>query len=279
MATYNQYSEVVAAYGYTTPPPPQPQANRVGLALLYAAVGVALGTMTGTTMAVVSMQNTAGLAWPHSLALFRPAPTPAPNVHPSVAIANTHQAMTAAPAAAPAQVSAAPSTSVLAKVVPASVVEASVDINSTGLPSHARTAPAKLTPAPAVHPVHVVSAALPVPHKYSAPPAKPAVLSMPESVAPPAVEDISLDDHVRAMPAVVPAMFYSEGDASVVDYDADAGTIATNDGKTFVVGPTVSMANAPTWDDYRSNVHYRCDQSGKCSLLRTGVIALNARMI
>jgi hypothetical protein len=313
MATYNQYSEVVAAYGYTTPPPPQPQTNRVGLALLYAFVGVALGTMTGTTMAAVSMQNTAGLTWPHHLALFRLAPTPVPATHKAVVASNQNKAAAtitpAAPApiqgltAAPIQASVAnptpaapvlasiavpvpvapvqavaPKPSMLSRVMPTSVVEASVDINSTGLPVRSEHAPVRIAPAPAVHKARIETASLTLESRNVAPPARPAVLSMPEAIAPPTVEDVTLDEHVRtAMTAT--AMYFSEGDASVVDYDATAGTIATSDGKTFVVGPTVSMANAPTWDDYRDNVHYRCDQSGKCSLMRTGVVALNARMI
>jgi hypothetical protein len=308
MATYNQYSEVVAAYGYTTPPPPPAQANRIGLALLYAAVGVALGTMTGTTMAVVSMQNTNGLAWPHSLAMLRPVAPAAPNAHKAVVSQNGHAIVAAAPAAsakaetaqaqpapvqtmqshaaapAPAAASAqvaapvqatAPKPSLLSKIAPTPVVEASVDIDSPGLPAHAATAPAKITPVPAVHKANLETASVPVARKHSVAPAKPAVLSMPESIAPPSTDDVTLDEHVAAATAI----FYSEGDAAVMDYDASAGTIVTNDGKTFMIGPTVSMADAPTWDDYRANVHYRCDQGGKCSLVRTGVVALNARMI
>src|ERR1700733_11286382 len=65
MATYHQYSEIVAAYGYRLPPPPPPQASRVGLALLYAAVGVALGTFTGTALAVATLPPEASLMSNH----------------------------------------------------------------------------------------------------------------------------------------------------------------------------------------------------------------------
>jgi hypothetical protein len=76
-----------------------------------------------------------------------------------------------------------------------------------------------------------------------------------------------------------PLTFYSEGDATVVNYDASGNTITTDDGRTFEIGSTVSASHAVSWQDYRSNVHYRCDQGGSCSLVRTGVIALNARLM
>jgi hypothetical protein len=76
-----------------------------------------------------------------------------------------------------------------------------------------------------------------------------------------------------------PLTFYSEGDATVVSYDASGNTITTDDGRTFEIGSTVSASHAVSWQDYRSNVHYRCDQNGGCSLIRTGVIALNARLM
>jgi hypothetical protein len=76
-----------------------------------------------------------------------------------------------------------------------------------------------------------------------------------------------------------PLTFYSEGDATVISYDAAGDTITTDDGRTFVIGATVSASTAVSWQDYRSNVHYRCDQNNNCSLVRTGVIALNAKLL
>lgn len=84
---------------------------------------------------------------------------------------------------------------------------------------------------------------------------------------------MSLDDGAK------PSGFYSEGDLTVADYDATAGTIQTDDGRTFALGNTVSASNAAPWEDYRSNVHYRCGQDGSCLLVRAGVIASNARLI
>ncbi|MGB7266200.1 MAG: hypothetical protein WBC92_11860 [Terracidiphilus sp.] len=76
-----------------------------------------------------------------------------------------------------------------------------------------------------------------------------------------------------------PSLFYTEGDITVADYDPAGKTIETSDGRTFVIGATVRESNATPWQDYRSDVHYRCDQSGSCTLMRPGAIALNARLI
>jgi hypothetical protein len=84
---------------------------------------------------------------------------------------------------------------------------------------------------------------------------------------------MSLDDDAT------PSGFYSEGDLTVADYDATVGTIQTDDGRTFTLGTTVCASNATPWEDYRSNVHYRCGQDGSCVLVRAGVIASNARLI
>jgi hypothetical protein len=84
---------------------------------------------------------------------------------------------------------------------------------------------------------------------------------------------MSLDDDAK------PSGFYSEGDLTVADYDATAGTIQTDDGRTFALGNTVSASNATPWEDYRANVHYRCGQDGSCVLVRAGVIASDARLI
>ncbi len=87
------------------------------------------------------------------------------------------------------------------------------------------------------------------------------------------VEQLNLDQVAR------PSNSYIEGDITVVDFDAAAGTIETSDGRTFVVGVTVTASNAASWREFRSNVHYRCSQTGSCSLSRAGAVAPNARLI
>ncbi len=289
MATYQQYSEVVAAYGYTLPPPAQPQANRIGLALLYAAIGVALGTMTGTGMAVVSMQPGGVAGWAHRLSLpnlssvARIAPpvahapsvpvtahaTPAPAIQARVATPATPAAPVQAKIAVPAAPAPIAHPGIPARVAHPAVAEASIDTRVLHpVAVRHEAASAKLAPAPAVSVAHAAPATKP-----AAAPVKLAALRLPTALPVPAVVAVSLDEEVA------PAVFYSEGDATVVDYDSTLDTILTSDGRTFVIGPTVAMSNAASWNDFRSNVHYRCDQGGKCTLTRAGVIALNAKLI
>jgi hypothetical protein len=70
-----------------------------------------------------------------------------------------------------------------------------------------------------------------------------------------------------------------KGFLSVAAYDAMTGTLQTKDGKTFILGTSVAAGNATSWDEYRSGVHYRCDQTGSCILMRAGAVAPNARLI
>ena len=312
MATYQQYSEVVAAYGHTLPPPEQPEVNRIGIALLYAAIGVALGTMTGTGMAVVSQQPGGVTGWAHRLTLpnfsapksvnpsapvvahttTAPAPSATPTVQANAiapaapapvqaqtaapVVSATVQAKITAPAPAPAVAKAAPApvahTSLLASVIAPSTVEASVDTKALQTTSSSRTGAVnpRLASAPVVHqqdaPVNAATAT-------RKPAVNVATMHTPAALPIPSVVPVSLDEQLA------PAVFYSEGDATVVDYDSSLNTILTSDGRTFVIGSTVAMSTATPWGDYRSNVHYRCDQGGKCTLTRSGVIALNAKQI
>lgn len=95
-----------------------------------------------------------------------------------------------------------------------------------------------------------------------------------------AVEQLSFRNQV--LPSdnqVAPSAVYVEGDFTVASYDASHGTIETNDGRIFAVGMTVVAGNANTWNDSSSNVHYRCNQAGNCTLSGSGIFAPNARLI
>jgi hypothetical protein len=76
-----------------------------------------------------------------------------------------------------------------------------------------------------------------------------------------------------------PASLYTEGVLTVSDYSASTGTIQTSDGRSFALGTTVAAGNATSWESYRSDVHYRCDQNGSCVLMRAGVVAPDAKLI
>jgi hypothetical protein len=62
--------------------------------------------------------------------------------------------------------------------------------------------------------------------------------------------------------------FYVEGDEVMAGFDASAGTIETNGGKTFLIDKPAGQALAPGWQVYPANLHYRCDQSDICTLTR-----------
>ncbi len=97
--------------------------------------------------------------------------------------------------------------------------------------------------------------------------------------APEAVPEQLDGGHQNFDEVTKPPSVYSEGDFTVADYDAKGGTIETSDGRTFAVGITIAASDANSWGDYRSNVHYRCSQTGSCTLSGPGVVAPNARLI
>jgi hypothetical protein len=71
--------------------------------------------------------------------------------------------------------------------------------------------------------------------------------------------------------------FIVEGDLTVADFDVSTGTVETQEGKNFVLGSASSESSAAFWQDYTGNIHYRCDQSGNCTLFRHGIVVPNAR--
>jgi hypothetical protein len=325
MATYQQYSEIVAAYGTRLPPPSsQAERPRLGLPLLYAAVGVALGTLTGMAAALVSLQPQTAMAATHlsfvssHASAFRIHPitnagqTPVIQNHaaaPTASVAQpaavqNHDALQAVPATHPQVLEPRPvmpaavqnhNALQLAPAVQPQVLEAKSVTPATPLAKPSRMETAAVPPAatlkiaaaepvrikaPAVH-AHVLTGKLTLAPASdlgadaSAPNLNSLGTSATASIPAPVDAPLNLDGGTKPQVQV----FYSEGDISVADYNATRDTIETEDGRTFVIGPTVSVSTATSWDDYRANVHYRCDQNGNCSLSRTGVIALNARMI
>jgi hypothetical protein len=318
MATYHQYSEIVAAYGNRMPPPSRPQGPRLTLPFVYAAIGAVLGTFTGTAAAVISLQPGVDSVASHlSLASFTRTGS---RIH-SIANAgqqpviqnhgNSQTAHAAQPAATPVTSQAAPTVQALTvqKYTPASSQIAHLD-KPSAIPSHvqsqtahaAQTAPVKTAvklavtaSAPASIKVAAKAAVTAAALTASASPAKTAIPAAHKPVLPVQLAADSVPAQTLDTTSVTPApiaaepldldsgakvqLFYSEGDATVASYNAAGDTIETDDGRTFVVGTTVSVSSATSWDDYHANVHYRCDQNGHCTLTRMGVIALNARLI
>ena len=67
-----------------------------------------------------------------------------------------------------------------------------------------------------------------------------------------------------------------EGDVTVANYDAGTGAIQTYEGSNFLLAKAAEPSAIP-WQDFPFNVHYRCDESGNCMLIRRGATA-NARL-
>ena len=320
MATYHQYSEIVAAYGPRVPPPSRPQNTRLALPLLYAAVGAILGTFTGTVAGVVSLQPQPIASHLH-FAGFRSSGTKIhaiANASQSPVIQN-HAAQSAASMTKPPVVQI-PAASPMAASAPLPAVQAAHADLPPAISTHTANQSARLTP-PAIvehhratRTAHTLSTQLiqPEPVKLFAVaplPVQPVIATNANQSKAPAVHQQALAGNVILVPAtarqvrpqpstslstttdaaaaatlslddtVKAQMFYSEGDATVISYNAAGDTLQTDDGRTFAVGATVSVSSATSWQDYHANVHYRCDQGGHCTLTRTGVIALNARLI
>jgi len=265
--------------------------------LLYAAIGVALGTFTGMGAALASLQQP-GMAMTSVHFSFANSHSNSLKLHPIVnagqqPVIQNHAAPTVVAPAAPAPVQdhAVATPAIQPKVLDASVAPKPTPVQAKPIKLAAaplqiaavETAPVKV---PAVHhhvltgklsftpPADLAVATAPTPTTLSAD-SSVSLNSIPvmASVSAPVSAPISLDGGAK------PQVFYSEGDVTVADYYAAGDTIETVDGKSFVVGATVSASTATSWDDYRANVHYRCDQNGHCTLSRNGVIALNARQI
>jgi hypothetical protein len=63
-----------------------------------------------------------------------------------------------------------------------------------------------------------------------------------------------------------------EGDVTVADYDPGTGAIQTYEGSNFLLAKA-SEPSAIPWQDFPFNVHYRCDESGNCTLVHHGATA------
>ncbi len=72
-------------------------------------------------------------------------------------------------------------------------------------------------------------------------------------------------------------VFTVEGTMTVSNYDSPAATIETYEGESFTLDKPANDTTAVSWLEYPADVHYRCDQSGNCTLIHAGVVENNAR--
>ena len=269
MAEYFETPEVAVAYENGTLVLPQPSPLRFTLPMIYAGVGIALGVLTGTSLALSGMptgsplalfSNSAPASTTEATAQVAQvsAPTAAAAYVP-VAYVQPAALPISSPAAQPALLIPPVHHAITSKHIRPRLVFPTKTRLMINMPVPS-AAPAERQPArPVAHPV--------------VKPARTLLASVPSSLQAPLGGTPSLDGDTNT------SAFYTEGDLTVVAYDAASGTIESADGRTFAVGQTVSLGNSMSWGDYRSDVHYRCAAGGSCTLMRPGVIATNARLI
>jgi hypothetical protein len=272
MAIREDSSKVIAAHEL---PAPRALVLRSLMPVLYAGMGVALGTLTGLSLTLISA--------PSGIQPVFHAATPA-SASVSVTTASQIAPLTTNESYSPAaEVRVAEVRTDQADVAASASAKLAASTTLTSFAEKAQRKPkAQIAP----------GKALPI-EQNPVPERAPAVRRQPHSLihpfarqARPVLASLQVSDSVDMSVQPVhqdetnnPSQFYTEGDLTVAGYDATEGTIETSDGRTFVIGASVSMANATSWDDYRSNVHYRCDEDGSCMLARAGVVAPNARAI
>jgi hypothetical protein len=258
--------------------------------MLFAAMGISLGTLTGIAVAFATVPVGA-----QSASVDQPAASTT-SANPSVSqssVARTPDTKAAASQNAPsalnpdAKPAASNEVAENSSEPQADSAQSKEDQAASGgptsnLPAKTVRAPSELAPAPPSatdkeNPLHRPAPA----HRRRS-------KSLAHPFANPAQTDSASD--LGATPALsiqqlsfgddsVASSFVSEGDVTVADYNPAAGTIETSDGRTFALGTTVGSNTASSWEDYRSNVHFRCGQNGNCMLMRHGVVAPNARLI
>jgi hypothetical protein len=244
MTTACQYPNALFTYGYKELSSAESDQAATALSLIYAAIGVVLGILTGTALASATWLLNTPVASPEMVQVS--SSTPGLNIHP---IANAVQT--------PALVNQA--------VIPGNQQLSSPLKSTTGTTASAHQH----------HAVRRLSAALKFTARHKAIPMHQPNVT-PHAPAPAPSPSASYE--LRLNPEAAPSAFIIEGDVSVADYDASEGIITTDVGRNFVLDRTAAESNGTIWQEYRANVHYRCDRSGNCTLSRAGLVVPNARL-
>lgn len=230
---------------------------RMAVPMLFAAMGVSMGTLAGVATAFVSVPTASAASVDDSssgtvqMAAFA---TPGDPVRDSSSKSSDSAA--AQPVVEDSQAHRATQMEQAPGAERARSKTQSIDKSATPEASPSETRPAKHLAHPVNRPFRT------------------------EMANEPEVAPIEMDaDQSIPVEEAKSSAFVSEGDLTVADYNPDQGTIETSDGRTFELGETVSMGQTVAWDQYRSNVHYRCEQDGSCTLQRAGVVTINSRQI
>lgn len=277
MATYAEFPQPALEHGHRQSYGSQTGLPRFALPVLYAAMGLSIGTVLGITAGVLTTPVSASVA-SDDTSQASPAGTEfaaSPSVSP--APKTNLQSAAVVPVAAETSKPAANSSQTTVNQTPASAKPA-IPAVKEGYSAAAQTTPVQ-APAAEKSPAHPLTAPAEqhrakrfgYPINHSTHPSLASAIEGLQTLAD--NEPMGLGDDAKA------PMLYTEGDFTVADYNAQAGTIETSDGRTIALGSTVSASGAMSWDDYRSDVHYRCGQDGNCTLTRSGAIALNARIV
>jgi len=96
---------------------------------------------------------------------------------------------------------------------------------------------------------------------------------------PPAEPDAPTAQQLAAAAANAgPFILVIQGEATVAGYDAGTGTVETYEGQTFLLDKAAGETSEIRWPDYPFNVHYRCSETGSCTLIHGGASASAKRM-
>ena len=249
--------------------------SRLILPILCVSLGVSVGSATGLALAIVNARNQV-MATPSDS--IQASAAPAANLAMNAGSAQTAQPVVAAsPIVTPTKLAAnTPSNPAVelrpAKLNPTPAYATRAAATPSKVEMALNTAPDALKPATfklegkEYRAARMIFAPAAKPERHEAATAQAAVPNL-------------LNPTQWSLDAPSQASLYTEGDLTVSDYDASTSTIQTSDGKTFVLGTTVAAGNATSWETYRSDVRYRCDQNGSCVLMRPGVVAPNAKLI
>jgi hypothetical protein len=279
MATFIESPRVAFESGPSLPVSSPLSLSRLIMPILCVAAGVSVGTATGLTLALVNAPSAALAASSDSSQATQASIAPATNLALNASPAPiVNQVISASQSANPIlALSTAGRPSKPAESGPSTADVAGANVARTAMtPSRVEIAlnktPDALKPATFKfggkqwHAARMMFMPVANPERH-----EPAATQL---VLPAALNAAQL-----SLDTPRPASIYTEGDLKVAEYDATAGTVVTSDGRTFVLGTTVVAGSATSWESYRSDLHYRCDQNGSCVLMRAGVVAPNARLI
>ncbi len=276
METLIESPQVAFVSGSRLPSSPSFSLHRLILPILCVSLGVSVGTATGLTLAIVN--NARNNAMAASSDSVQASAAPVANLAMNASLAQaTQPAVATSPVTAPGTPTAISDSTPAVQLRPAKLTPA------TETAARPATAPSKVDVALNKTPDALKPATFKLEGKeYRVakmtflPTAK---AEQHEPVATQPAVPTALNAAQWGLDTPAPASLYTEGDLTVADYSATTKTIQTIDGKTFVLGTTVAAGNATSWETYRSDVHYRCDQNGSCVLMRAGVVAPDARLI